>query len=140
MPGGEQDKEGASADSKTPATETAPAAKAGSDDGHSTVAEDIGAKDPTPKKNLPSKEEADRRDQMTLTDLKKFYGKWLLIMMAGQLGIVNIAFFVYAWRGYDFAPPDNIVRVWLVATFVEIVSVVVVVTRSLFPPDKTEES
>jgi hypothetical protein len=49
---------------------------------------------------------------------------------------VNLVFLLYAWLGFDFKPPEKIVEVWLLATFVQIVSVVVVITRSLFPPEK----
>lgn len=59
--------------------------------------------------------------------------------MGAQLAVVNAGFLLYAWLGYDFKPPENIVQVWLVATFVQIVSVVVVITKSLFPGEKHQK-
>jgi hypothetical protein len=41
--------------------------------------------------------------------------------------------------GYDWRPPEAVVQVWLTATFVQIVSVVVVITRSLFPGEKSSK-
>jgi hypothetical protein len=100
------------------------------------IADDIGAKDARQRKELSPEEHAKTKDLEALTELKKRYGKWILILMGGQLAVVNLVFLLYAWLGYDFKPPDGIVQVWLVATFVQIVSVVVVITKSLFPPDK----
>jgi hypothetical protein len=60
-----------------------------------------------------------------------------LLLMAAQLIVVNAAFVIYAAVGYDWAPPSGVVQVWLTATFVQIVSVVVVITRSLFPGEKS---
>lgn len=96
---------------------------------------DIGARDVKRRKELSPEEEAKAKDLVALTELKERYGKWILILMAAQLAVVNAVFLLYAWLGFDFKPPDGIVQVWLVATFVQIVSVVVVITRSLFPGD-----
>ena len=52
---------------------------------------------------------------------------------AAQLIVVNAVFLLYAALGYDWAPPAGVVQVWLAATFVQVVSVVVVIARSLFP-------
>ena len=67
--------------------------------------------------------------------LKRSYGKWILILMAAQLGVVNGAFILMAWWGYDWMVPAGIVQVWLAGTFVQIVSIVYVITRSLFPSE-----
>jgi hypothetical protein len=100
----------------------------------------IGLTDPTPVKQLPPsrKEELEGDDLEQLIELKRFYGRWILIMMAAQLLVVNGGFALYSWLGHDWAPPDGVVQVWLTATFVQIVSVVVVITRSLFPPERPE--
>jgi hypothetical protein len=42
-------------------------------------------------------------------------------------------FITYAWVGHDWSVPAGVVQVWLGATFVQIVGVVIVITRSLFP-------
>jgi hypothetical protein len=53
--------------------------------------------------------------------------------------VVNAGFMIYSWKGFDWAPPDGVVQVWLTATFVQIVSVVVVITKSLFPGEKADD-
>jgi cation transport ATPase len=75
--------------------------------------------------------ESDNLEQ--LIELKRFYGRWILVTMAVQLIVVNAVFLLYAALGYDWAPPAGVVQVWLAATFVQVVSVVVVIARSLFP-------
>jgi hypothetical protein len=96
---------------------------------------DIGLTDPTPVKSLPPsrKERLEGDDLEQLIKLKRFYGLGILLLMGLQLIVVNAAFVVYAAAGYDWRPPEGVVQVWLTATFVQIVSVVVVITRSLFP-------
>lgn len=107
-------------------------------DSPGNIADDIGVRDAKRRKELSPEEEAKTKDLEALTELKQRYGKWILILMGAQLAVVNAGFLLYAWLGYDFKPPDNIVQVWLVATFVQIVSVVVVITKSLFPGEKTQ--
>ncbi len=100
--------------------------------------EKIGLSDSTPVNELPPERmerlEGDNLEQ--LIKLKRFYGISILIMMAVQLVVVNVGFGLYTAIGYDWAPPDRVVQIWLTATFVQIVSVVVVITKSLFPPEK----
>jgi hypothetical protein len=100
------------------------------------IEDDIGARDPKRRRALSPEEEAKTKDLTALTELKQRYGKWILILMGLQLAVVNLVFLLYAWLGFDFKPPEKIVQIWLVATFVQIVSVVVVITRSLFPNEK----
>jgi hypothetical protein len=109
-------------------------------DSPGSIADDIGAKDAKRRKELSPEEEAKTKDLEALTELKQRYGKWILILMGAQLAVVNAGFLLYAGLGYDFKPPENIVQVWLVATFVQIVSVVVVITKSLFPGEKSQKS
>jgi hypothetical protein len=56
--------------------------------------------------------------------------------MGLQLIVVNAVFVIYADHGYHWQPPEGVVQIWLTATFVQIVSVVVVITRSLFPGER----
>jgi hypothetical protein len=102
--------------------------------------EKIGLSDSTPVSELPPErmERLEGDDLEQLIKLKRFYGIAILIMMAVQLVVVNVGFGLYAALGYDWAPPYQVVQVWLAATFVQIVSVVVVITKSLFPPEKSE--
>jgi hypothetical protein len=104
--------------------------------------ESIGLTDLSPVDRLPPsrKERLEGDDLEQLIKLKRFYGRWILIMMLAQLFVVNAGFLLYSWRGYDWTPPDGVVQVWLTATFVQIVSVVVVITKSLFPPEHTKST
>lgn len=104
--------------------------------------EKIGLSDSTPVDELPPERmerlEGDNLEQ--LIKLKRTYGIAILIMMAVQLVVVNVGFGLYTALGYNWAPPDGVVQIWLTATFVQIVSVVVVITKSLFPPEKLGQS
>jgi hypothetical protein len=95
---------------------------------------------PRTVKELPPerKERLEGDDLEELIKLKRFYGRVMLILMTLQLVAVNAGFLLYSWKGYDWRPPDGVVQVWVTATFVQIVSVVVVITRSLFPGGKAE--
>jgi succinate dehydrogenase hydrophobic anchor subunit len=84
----------------------------------------------------PRNVKLERDDLEQLIRLKRFYGRWILVTMAAQLIVVNTVFLLYAALGYDWAPPAGVVQVWLAATFVQVVSVVVVIARSLFPGEK----
>lgn len=99
------------------------------------------AKDAVPVGQLPPKdhEAIEGEGKKTLVQLKQFYGTWILRIMAAQLVVVNAVFVAYARAGYDWKPPPRVVEVWLGATFVQIVSVVIGITRSLFPSDSADD-
>ncbi len=65
--------------------------------------------------------------------LREKYATWLLRILAGELALVNVIFVIYAWAGRDWDLSDGVIEIWLAATFVQIVGVVTVVTRYLFP-------
>jgi hypothetical protein len=65
--------------------------------------------------------------------LKQRYAKWLLILIAAQLLVADLIFVVYAWAGEGWELSAGVIEVWLAATLVELVGVVLVVTRYLFP-------
>jgi hypothetical protein len=65
--------------------------------------------------------------------LRQKYATWLLGILAAELVVVNIIFVAYAWAGKHWSLPEGVIQTWLGATFVQIVGVVTVVTRYLFP-------
>jgi hypothetical protein len=65
--------------------------------------------------------------------LKKSYAKWLLLLVAGQLVLADVVFVAYAWAGANWKLDSGVIEVWLGATIVELVGVVLVITRYLFP-------
>jgi hypothetical protein len=66
-------------------------------------------------------------------DLKNTYAFWILIMLAGQLLLTNAIFVAFAWAGEQWDLSTAVVQVWLAATVVQVIGVVFVVTRPLFP-------
>jgi len=72
-------------------------------------------------------------DQLQETELKRTYARSLLRLMFGQLIVANGVFIAYAWVGKDWNLETSVINVWLAATVVQVVGVVLVVTRSLFP-------
>jgi hypothetical protein len=83
--------------------------------------------------------EVDRFDPLRREDwrqdirLKRFYGYFLPSAMAAQLLIADTGFFLYAWLGRDWNVAPTIMHVWLGATVIEVVGIVLVVTQYLFP-------
>lgn len=65
--------------------------------------------------------------------LREKYATWLLAILAAELIVVNTIFVAYTWAGRHWKLPDGVIEIWLGATFVQIVGVVTVVTRYLFP-------
>lgn len=83
-------------------------------------------------------EEADTVLGQALKDqvaLKRDYGRWMLWMMAGQLALTNLIFLAIVWIGFDWKLHDSVLHVWLAGTFVQVVSVVAIIVRSLFSGD-----
>lgn len=65
--------------------------------------------------------------------LKSTYATWILILLAGQLLVANAIFVVFAWVGENWELSTSVIQVWLAATVVQTVGIVLVVTRHLFP-------
>lgn len=66
-------------------------------------------------------------------ELRETYAKGLLAVLAVELVVVNVIFWFYAEKGRNWNIPDGVIQIWLGATVVQIVGVVTVVTRYLFP-------
>jgi hypothetical protein len=65
--------------------------------------------------------------------LKKQYADWLLGAVILQLLLANAVFVVYAWAGKDWNLDAVVIDAWLGATLVQVIGVVTIVTRYLFP-------
>ena len=83
--------------------------------------------------DLPAEESIALQEQQLDVDLKKSYAHRLFWLMVVQLGIADAVFVAYAWIGREWDVPTSSIDVWLSATFVEVVGIVFVVTRYLFP-------
>jgi hypothetical protein len=66
-------------------------------------------------------------------ELRATYAKGLLAILAVELVMVNVIFWKYAAIGEHWNIPVGVIQVWLGATVVQVVGVVTVVTRYLFP-------
>jgi uncharacterized membrane protein len=65
--------------------------------------------------------------------LRQKYADWILLLLGSQFVVADLVFVVFAWAGRGWDLPSGVVEVWLVATVVQVVGVVAVVTRHLFP-------
>jgi hypothetical protein len=81
----------------------------------------------------PTKDVLEREHLKQDLELKKRYGKWLLWLVTGQLIVADIVFALYFVVGVHWDLPEGVIYVWLATTLVELVGVVTVVTRYLFP-------
>lgn len=65
--------------------------------------------------------------------LRQSYADWLLWLLGAQFLIADTVFVAFAWVGRRWDLPPGVIEVWLAATVVQILGVVAVVTRHLFP-------
>src|ERR1700691_2770025 len=86
---------------------------------------------PAPLQNLPQKDHAqDIR-------LKRIYALALLVGLGVQVFIVDAAFVAYAWAGVNWNVAEPVMSIWLGATVINVIGVVLVVTNYLFPQRTT---
>jgi hypothetical protein len=99
---------------------------------------------PTELRNL---DEQERVQAMTHRDLfvrqehglRQSYADWILRILGAQLLVADAVFVAIAWvgRGWDLTP--GMTEAWLLAAVVQVVAVVAIVTRHLFPDRGGEE-
>jgi glutathione S-transferase len=65
--------------------------------------------------------------------LRQKYADWIIWLLGAQFVIADAVFVAFAWAGKGWDLPPGVVEVWLAATVVQVVGVVAVVTRHLFP-------
>ena len=68
----------------------------------------------------------------------KVYAYGSMSAMVVQMLIADVAFFLYGYA-YHWRVPVGAIQVWLGATVVQIIGVVVVIAKSLFPDEKSPE-
>jgi hypothetical protein len=101
--------------------------------------------DPSSAPGLPEKlrhlSEQERAQGLSLRQLfaeqehglRQKYADWILWLLGAQFVIADAVFVTFAWVGRSWNLPPGVVEVWLVATVFQVVGVVAVVTRHLFP-------
>jgi hypothetical protein len=73
--------------------------------------------------------------------LRQKYADWIIWVLGVQLLIADAIFVTFAWAGRSWDLTPGVIEVWLVATVIQVVGVVAIVTRHLFPNrDRREES
>lgn len=65
--------------------------------------------------------------------LRQRYADWILRLLGAQFVVADAVFVAFAWVGRGWDLPPGVIEVWLAATVVQVVGVVAVVTRHLFP-------
>lgn len=65
--------------------------------------------------------------------LRQKYADWIIWLLAAQLMVADAVFVTFAWAGRSWDLSPGVIEVWLAATVVQVVGVVAVVTRHLFP-------
>lgn len=83
--------------------------------------------------SLPEPAQLHAQDHQQDITLKKKYADWLLGAVIGQLLLANTVFVAYAWAGKGWDLEAVVINVWLGATLVQVIGVVAIVTRYLFP-------
>ncbi len=86
-------------------------------------------------------QEQEREQQMNLKrlfaeqehGLRQSYADWILRIIGAQFLVADIVFVTFAWVGKRWDLPPEVIEVWLAATVVQVVGVVAIVTRHLFP-------
>lgn len=65
--------------------------------------------------------------------LRQSYADWILRILGAQLLVADAVFVAIAWVGRDWDLTPGMTEVWLLAAVVQVVGVVAIVTRHLFP-------
>jgi hypothetical protein len=89
-------------------------------------------------RHLPERERAQRLGLKKVFadqehDLRQRYANWIIGILAVQLLVADGVFVAFAWVGKDWALTPGVIEVWLGATVVQVVGIVLIVTRHLFP-------
>jgi glutathione S-transferase len=71
--------------------------------------------------------------------LRQKYADWIIWLLGGQFLVADAVFVAFAWAGMGWEVPSGVIEAWLAATVVQVVGVVAVVTRHLFPSRDGDE-
>ncbi len=85
------------------------------------------------KARLAADDRLESKDREQDIGLKKTYANCLLILLGVQLFIADGVFMVYAQKGVGWHLSAPVIDVWLGSTLVEVIGIVLVVARYLFP-------
>lgn len=74
----------------------------------------------------------DRQKRENEVDLHRRIGNGALLLMVVQLFIADAAFYIYGFKN-DWHIPTAAITTWLAATVIQIIGVVLVIAKNLFP-------
>lgn len=88
-----------------------------------------------PGRSFPLHSTADikRADQRLDLLLKRLVAGFALLAVAGQLFIADLVFWRYASCGLNWNLPTESIQTWLGATVIQVLGILYVITRYLFP-------
>ena len=65
--------------------------------------------------------------------LRQSYADWIIRVLGSAVRVADAVFVTFAWAGRNWDLSSGVIEVWLAATVVQVVGVVAIVTRHLFP-------
>jgi hypothetical protein len=93
-----------------------------------------------PAPELPSAfEEIKQQRAKVELNISKIVGYGALVIMVIQVGIADYVFIRYAQARNWGDVPTGAIQAWLAATVVQVIAVVLVIARSVFPADRRSE-
>lgn len=91
--------------------------------------------EPVPIGSSSDLRELDRRNAETDLLLKRWLSTRIIRWMGRQLIVANLVFVAYAWFGLGWEVPAPAISAWLGATVIQIIGIVYIIARYLFPAD-----
>jgi hypothetical protein len=83
--------------------------------------------------------QADLERKLADLRLSKVVGYGALALMTAQVIVADTAFFLYGF-GNDWKIPSSAIDAWLAAAVIQVIGVVLVITRYLFPTGQGGDS
>jgi hypothetical protein len=68
--------------------------------------------------------------------LREEYATWFKWLLLIQIGVADGVFVLYAWLGKSWDVPAAAISAWLGAVVIQVIGIVLVITRGLFPPNE----
>ena len=82
-----------------------------------------------------------RRDYLTQRHvLRSDFAKNLRRLLLGQIIVADVVFIIYAWVCMKWRIPATVISAWLGALVVQVISVVAIVVKGIFPIEEADFS
>ena len=91
----------------------------------------------TPRTQLDEFDQARLARLKQLLDLRSKYALWFRPVLGIQLFVADVVFIVYAWAGVHWNIPPAAISAWLGAVVVQVIGIVLVIVKGLFPPGES---